>query len=588
MLQTLIKIGKKLREDKDDVSFLPFVEIGNIENKFKGEKVVQEKPDVQIYNIFIKNDDEWEIKKDIIETNANHRPIFIKGDNNDRFYIAGDINGNYFGTNVTLKKYFHVQDKELEKNKNDIPSFVFNFRKTIEPELENIEKQIIEFNANPQNKKSGKRLFIQFTFHKGEKKLYWEDFALELEKVSEFIIKTNYIKKKGNKIYLKKIPVSFYSEYNLNNLQNLEQENSDRIIDINNSLEDVKSIIVAANYTSKKTSYFGKALIQVLPAGEYKRNILMYYLKTPVLKQKAEELKGFEELYLPGLDIFGKLNAGIRKFDVLFLNRGAQTVDVINYITSIELSDIEKIQANWKSAKNIVSEYYQKEIAKLIESNKVKLILENEIYSLNPFGASNNLLKGFGKNDGKLTKYHRQILYKIFRNQYFDDPLILNGFINKSEYGLRSNSKRSDFMLQFQILFLNYLYLDSILINSKFFIMQETKSYQAGKLLGSLARNLDQEINSFSKQYAGNISRRISTLQDFQKLLNFVQTKLVMHKSDEKYFGNIMRMATELNVLFADFNELYKKENAVAGFFYSYMMPFESKKKETELPQTNN
>lgn len=580
MLQTLIQIGKKLREDKNDVAFLPFVEIGNLKEKIKNEKIIQERPVVQFFDIYINKDRNWEIKKAEQITNENHPPIFIKGDNNDRFYIAGDINGNYFGANVSLEKYFYSLNEEIERAKELIPDFIYEFRRILQSQILEIEKLIREFNVMPDNKKSVRRLFIQFRFNENGQIRYWHQLIDEIEKVGEFILNTNYIKKKNGILLLKKIPVSFYSEYNLNNLQNLNQENSNKIINIQESEDSVKNMIIGSRYTNNKISYFGKALIQVLPSGEYSREVLMRYLDTPLLNQRSGDLKDIQGIDLPLLNIFTKSNAGINKFDILFLNKGAQTIDVINNISSVELSDIEKIQSKWKTAKLEVKNYYENNIKFCINSDKIKEILENEIDRLNPFGASNNLLKGFGKSDDKLIKYHRQVLYKIFRDQYFHDSLILNGLISKTEYGLRSSSSSSDFKLFFKILFLNYYFLDNILLYPKFLIMQESKSYQAGKLLGLLARNIDQEINSFSKQYAGNISRRISTLEDMQKLLNFIQEKLVIH---EKLYTSVRITTTELNELIANFGEMYKRENAVAGFFYSYMMPFKNNKEQEEL-----
>ena len=46
----------------------------------------------------------------------------------------------------------------------------------------------------------------------------------------------------------------------------------------------------------------------------------------------------------------------------------------------------------------------------------------------------------------------------------------------------------------------------------------QSESYEIGLMLGALAKNLSLEINSFEKNYIGNLTRRIGTLSDFIKL----------------------------------------------------------------------
>ncbi|MFB6307616.1 MAG: hypothetical protein ABEH43_11650, partial [Flavobacteriales bacterium] len=58
----------------------------------------------------------------------------------------------------------------------------------------------------------------------------------------------------------------------------------------------------------------------------------------------------------------------------------------------------------------------------------------------------------------------------------------------------------------------------------------ESKSYQVGLLLGSLAKGLRNKINSFEKNYVGNLTRRISTLDDCIKFKNEIEQKNILHE----------------------------------------------------------
>jgi hypothetical protein len=253
------------------------------------------------------------------------------------------------------------------------------------------------------------------------------------------------------------------------------------------------------------------------------------------------------------------------------LNRGANTTDTTIYISSINSSEIDFIRARFEKAKIEAEKYVKYHVTSKFISHKLEEIMISEIKVSSPFRATEKLLKGFSKNDGKLEKHHKEILYKIFRNSYYDDPILLKYFNEKVEYGLRNNEI---YTLNYLLLLTNYIYINFILVNNEYLTMKETQSYKAGKLLGKLATNLDSEINSFSKQYAGNISRRVTTKEDLVRLLNFINEKLVIH---EKLYTNVRETSTELITSLNSFREQYKKDYVIAGFFESYLMPFAKK-----------
>jgi len=94
----------------------------------------------------------------------------------------------------------------------------------------------------------------------------------------------------------------------------------------------------------------------------------------------------------------------------------------------------------------------------------------------------------------------------------------------------------------------------------------ESESYQIGLLLGDLAKNLRQEINSFDKKYVGNLTRRIATIEDFIKFKNTIEEKLIMHDKTKFTF----RSSSELSQKVKEFSETYVKDRCVFGFFERY------------------
>ncbi len=76
-------------------------------------------------------------------------------------------------------------------------------------------------------------------------------------------------------------------------------------------------------------------------------------------------------------------------------------------------------------------------------------------------------------------------------------------------------------------------------------------------------------INSFEKNYVGNLSRRVSTLYDFIKLKNEIEQKLIMHDKAKFTFQSSYTLAQKIK----EFNSKYDKDKCVFGFLESYFKP---------------
>lgn len=110
-----------------------------------------------------------------------------------------------------------------------------------------------------------------------------------------------------------------------------------------------------------------------------------------------------------------------------------------------------------------------------------------------------------------------------------------------------------------------------------------SESYQIGFMLGGMAKNLSLEINSFEKNYVGNLTRRVGTLPDFIKLKNEIEQKLIMHDKVKYTYQTSYDLAQKIK----EFKSRYDKEECVFGFMESYFKPLPPKK-TTTLSEIDN
>lgn len=94
-------------------------------------------------------------------------------------------------------------------------------------------------------------------------------------------------------------------------------------------------------------------------------------------------------------------------------------------------------------------------------------------------------------------------------------------------------------------------------------------------------KNLSGVINSFEKNYVGNLTRRIATLSDFIKLKNEIEQKLILHDKAKFTFQS----SYDLAQLIKDFSISYDKEQCAFGFFEGYFKPIP--KKDTSSVEEN-
>ncbi len=261
------------------------------------------------------------------------------------------------------------------------------------------------------------------------------------------------------------------------------------------------------------------------------------------------------------------------KFDIVFTNIPASSAGV--YADLIEVSDVEKSLLKFVNKKI-------RDIAIEIE-NIANSEFPNMKSKINlQIGSSfKNIFGDVSKEKKKFQSHLLKVLPQIYTDNYYDDPLLLPTFINKVEYNIREGSK------SFATLKYDFYFLMNIQKNNPLMKITESKSYAMGKNLGIMARQFaawrdDCPIKSFEKSYVGNLSRRISSIEELIKFASFINEKLVIH---ERLYPEVKNAYEELVEIIRNFeNEKYNKYNCALGFFESY---YETKAKSENNTENN-
>lgn len=262
------------------------------------------------------------------------------------------------------------------------------------------------------------------------------------------------------------------------------------------------------------------------------------------------------------------------RFDFVFSDSSGNTTNDLIEISGIEKSALRNIQ---KRIETISGEINQEKMSVLNFENGFNN-LQIEISFRNILG--NALVNSNGKIDYKTSSKYESHLLKtlplIYNSNYFHDDLLLSSFIQVAEYIVRNIDKNSIWFNYADLKYhLKFLYKIQNTKTDKFMEITSSESYQVGFMLGGLARNLSQEINSFEKNYVGNLTRRIGNMADFIKLKNEIEQKLIMHDKTKYTFQNSYDLAQKVK----EFKSRYDKEECAFGFMESYFKPFP--KKET-------
>lgn len=352
------------------------------------------------------------------------------------------------------------------------------------------------------------------------------------------------------------------------------------------SSEELKDLFYAIDYSSKGRAIPGTDIkLIVLPRGEGLTEKDYLDFQKDWNEHKLSQSISYEDDVLFGFVEKEKDNNNIISFDLIFCKKrvGVTSPDTdLIEISGIRKSKIKQIHSRIST------------IAETID-NKRKDTFNRTDKQFPPFNIEKafRFILGDPQFDEKakrvefresptLQSHLLKILPLIYTENYYNDNILLPYFIRNCEYIVRMEDSNSLFF-RYILLRYNLQFLFNIQ-NSNTDRMKkitDSGSYKLGLLLGGMAKNLSGVINSFEKNYVGNLTRRIATLSDFIKLKNEIEQKLILHDKAKFTFQS----SYDLAQLIKDFSISYDKEQCAFGFFEGYFKPIP--KKDTSSVEEN-
>lgn len=560
MLDTVLAIGDKLRNSKIGFDY-----------HFNIRKITITKEEPICLNLPVKLDlsldlnNITEIPSDYEKMKLKYLTFRTSTQDTSIKYIFGDIyygkekNGNAFGNYRIKKNAFEKGERYIQNTNNEILKI---FRK-------NFSKKKLEIERILENYEN---LFLHFDF---EGKHWYElDVMHELDEIlmKNFTEKISY-NDKDSYVFNKMLYKTLCSGDEKNDIQFPFLIKNNRFKARMFEEEEVKNLFYANSYIKNSLIKIPKSNIKiiVLPRGEnltskdYDEFInKRYYIEQEMKKEEylrqASQVGEEESLDNLFKDVIKDQNNKIIQFDFIFSKQGGQSSPDTDLI---ELAGIEK------SFINYLSERVRKISSKIYRQRKNELGITN-LYN---FNISNSFLNILGDNSQDKIKYQNH-LYKvlplIYAGNYYNDSTLLPYFIDKVEQNIRNDNENYNF-LKYDLYFLTKIHNNKAEGENLMKIF-ESPSYHLGLKLGKMAQPLAKNvIRSFEKNYAGNITRRVTSIPELIKIHNDIIQKLIMH---EKMYPNIQKTSQELTNSIKKFEEKFDRNEFALGFFENYFKYF--------------
>ncbi len=321
-------------------------------------------------------------------------------------------------------------------------------------------------------------------------------------------------------------------------------------------------------YKSKALQLKGTDIIlTVLPKGE---NLTAEdydnFIKRRVNAQKIDEEnqnnKGEEREPL-FMAFFKDKEEKITSFDVILVNTKGNTDKDLVEMSGVKKSTLDTIR---ERIDKIANQILDKK--KLLFNNSFKPKIEYAYQNIlgNPQVDKNGKISF--KANARYEMHLLKVLPQIYCMNYYQDRSLLPSFIEKVEFATRYGSDKEPFFKYQSLKYdLEFLLTIQNSKNNKYMEMVKSDSYHMGYHLGKMANVVSQQINSFEKNYVGNLSRRISRLNDFMKLKNEIIQKLINHDK----MSYVILNSKELDEYIKKLDETnYHKDKVAFGFFEGY------------------
>jgi len=332
---------------------------------------------------------------------------------------------------------------------------------------------------------------------------------------------------------------------------------------------------------------------RAVKAGAYSINVMPYYENIPI-----NVLKGFfsQEEYsvrnenLKELALKNEAIAELASTDDFFFFD-----ETVSPMLQTEFSKEAKFDLSfiWLNPSNkkyedfveigTIDHSYIVDLASYIEAKAIEIVILSEKEGILKYPYKPKILKSFSailknksKGDTLYNRYVIKVLPKIYLKSYYEDNVLLPSLIEQFEYLIRDTEKQFSRFDFFKLRY-DFYFLMNIQQNNNLMKITDTQSYALGKNLGIMANNFaawrdDCPIKSFEKSYVGNLSRRITNIDELVKFSGFLNEKLTIHgfmsKSKYIYIKNAYSSLVEIINNFED--EKYNRHNCALGFFESY------------------
>ncbi len=424
-------------------------------------------------------------------------------------------------------------------------------------------------------------IFIHFEF---PEKLHWYQFTEDMSLLNSKIL-SEFVDDTPNGLVLKKaLYKTLCSGDKKNDIQFPSFKGINKYKSKSFQNDNLQDLFYAIDYTSKGKLISGTDIkLIVLPRGEqltakdYDEFLEKRDEAKILVKNKNENQNSTDPLF----DFFTDDEKSITSFDLIFCKKGGLSspdLDLIE-LSGIEKSKLrqtrERIQQISKEVKLERKSFLrtEKELNPLIIDYSFRCILGNPQVDTKTGKVSY-------KPNPKFQSHLLKVIPLIYSNNYSHDEILLPAFIQNVEYSIRSGDEKYNF-LKFDLKFLLKIQNSK---NDKFMEITSSESYQIGFKLGELAKNLSQEINSFEKNYVGNLTRRIGNIADFIKLKNEIEQKLIMHDKTKFTYQTSYELAQKVK----EFKSRYDKEECAFGFMESYFKPLPKSATKTAEKKDNN
>jgi hypothetical protein len=367
------------------------------------------------------------------------------------------------------------------------------------------------------------RIFLHFDFSVIGKK-YWYEYKEALDIVSKKMLSEFVDRSEDGYVLKKALYKTLCSGDKKNDIQfpNFSINNkykSKCFID-----DEIEDLFYALSYTNKGFLISGTDIkLIILPRGQ---NLTAKDYEDFQEKMNERSVVANNNYDNSLFSFSDNAQYNITSFDLIFCKKGG---------LSSPDKDVIEISCVEKSKLRMIREKIDEISKEINKERKIYIGTDKELKALSIEYSFKELLGTpiFKQNAGKIEfdknpmyqSHLLKVLPQIYTDNYFDDEILLPSFIQNTEFSIRSGDNKFKF-LKFDLIFLLRIQNNK---TNKYMEITESKSYEIGLLLGELAKNISQEINSFEKSYVGTLTRRICNLSDFIKLKTDIEQKLVLH-----------------------------------------------------------